>query len=302
MRDKILALGASSSIGRRFILRYSADEIVFTYNNNKLKGGIHFNSLTMGLDEIIENPEDFHTAVIFFGDTKPVSCFQSPELSNNLNVDSIIRVLAYLKQWEVKPIFISTEFVFDGTKGNYNETDKANPVVLYGMQKLLIEEFIQSKFSEFLIFRLAKTYGLEKNDNTIFSNWMEHFKIHQSVLCASDQRFSPIFIDDVVEVLYQCSKHKYTGLYNLGGAKPYTRLSLLELLLKERKKYVDEEINVTLCAFNSFDLGEKWPVDVSLDVRELMKRVNIAWTTPKSACKKIVKLYLGQDYNEYKSN
>lgn len=295
MKDKILAIGASSFVGRHFLSKYSGEEIVATYNSNKLENAIQFNSLAVNLDEVIPNPEELHSAIIFLGDTKPVSCYQNPELSHQLNVDSIIRVLKCLKEWEVRPIFISTEFAFDGKKGNYNEAHRTNPIVLYGKQKLLIEEYILANFNEYVIFRLAKVFGLNKNDKTIFTNWMEHLEQHQEILCADDQRFSPIYVGDVADVLYQFSKSKHTGIYHLGGAEGYTRLELLELLLNERSKYFESEINITTCKFNSFDLGEEWPVDVSMDVNKLMNTINMAWMTPKMACEIIVKSYLKRD-------
>ena len=295
MRDKILAIGASSSVGRQFIRKYSGEEIIATYNSQKLKDGLYFNALTEDLGEVIHKPEEIRSAILFLGDTKPVSCYQNPELSHQLNVDSIIRILKRLKEWEVKPIFISSEFVFDGAKGNYSENDTANPIVLYGKQKILIEEYIQSRFNEYIILRLSKTYGIDKNDKTIFTNWMEYLYDHQSIQCAADQRFSPIYVGDVAEVLYQFSKSEHIGLYHLGGAEAYTRLELLEILLEERSKYLETEINITPREFNSFDLGEEWPVDVSLDVSKLIKTVNIDLMTPKIACERIVKSYLKRD-------
>ena len=160
MRDKILAIGASSFVGKNFMDKYSDKEIIATYNTRKIKDGIHFNALTADLNEVIDNFGEIHSAIIFMGDTKPISCYQNPEFSNQLNVDSITRVLNCLKEWEIRPIFISTEFAFDGEKGNYNEDDRTNPIVLYAKQKLLIEKYIQSSFSDYIIFRLAKVYGL----------------------------------------------------------------------------------------------------------------------------------------------
>jgi len=292
MRTKIIAIGASSFIGRNFIEKYSGEEVIATYNSRKIDGGIHFDALNNELNNVIDNYDEIYSAIIFMGDTKPVSCYQHPELSNQLNVNSIIRVLDRLKEWGVKPIFISTEFAFDGKKGNYNEEYRTSPIILYGKQKILIEEYIVANFNEYVIFRLAKVYGLLKDDKTIFTSWMEHLKEHQSILCANDQRFSPVYVGDVTDVLYQFSKDKYTGIYHLGGKQAYTRLELLQLLIQERSKYFETEINIETCKFNSFNLGEEWPVDVSMNSRKLMKIINRDWMTPQMACEKIVRSYL----------
>jgi dTDP-4-dehydrorhamnose reductase len=291
MKSKILVIGASSFVGKHFIGKFSGEEIIATYNNNKLKNAIRFNSLSDDLSRVIHNPEKIESAILFLGDTKPISCINNTELSHQLNVESIIRILVHLKEWKVKPIFISTEFVFDGKKGNYCEDNRTNPIVLYGKQKLLIEEYMQTNFNEYLIFRLAKVYGLNKKDKTIFTNWMEYLDQNETILCANDQRFSPIYAGDVVDVLYQFSKSNYSGVYHLGGLESYTRLELLELLIKERSKYLESSINIKTCKFNSFNLGEEWPVDVSMDVSKLMDSSNMVFMTPELACEKIVKTY-----------
>ena len=118
MSKSILALGASSYIGRHFVNKYSFKGIISTFNQNKIQNGKKFNSLTQDLADIIDNPSEIECAIIFLGDTKPKSCIQNIGLSNELNVDSIIRILIRLKQWGIKPIFISTEFVFDGHRSN----------------------------------------------------------------------------------------------------------------------------------------------------------------------------------------
>jgi dTDP-4-dehydrorhamnose reductase len=291
MMSKVLVLGASSFIGKYFISKYSHANIFRTYNNNKLDNAIQFNSLSHDLKKVIPSLNEFESAIIFLGDTKPVSCIENIEQSNKLNVDSIIRIIDCLKEARVKPIFISSEFVFDGSDGNYSEESRANPIILYGQQKLVIENYIIENFKEYLIFRLAKVYGITKNDNTIFTNWMEHLERNETILCAEDQRFSPIYVGDVVKVIYEFCKNKYQGIYHLGGEKAYSRLELLQILIKARRKFKISNINIETCKFNSFDLGEKWPLDVSMNVAKLKSTYNKLLMTPQEACEKIISSY-----------
>jgi dTDP-4-dehydrorhamnose reductase len=291
MKNKILVIGASSFIGQYFIKKYSNEDIIATYNNNKLKNAIKFDSLCDNLSQVIHNLNQVESAIILLGDTKPTSCIENIEKSNKLNVDSIIRILDSLKESKVKPVFISTEFVFDGNIGNYSEESDTNPIILYGKQKVCIENYIRTNFKEYLIFRLAKVYGLNKNDKTIFTNWLEFLKSNENIICAEDQRFSPIYVEDVVEVIFEFCKNKHRGLYNLGGKNSYTRLELLEIFLKVREKYTISNINIETCKFNSFDLGEDWPVDVSMNVDKLISSTKKLLMSPEEACERIMKSY-----------
>ena len=61
------------------------------------------------------------------------------------------RIIAEINNIGIKFIFLSSESVFDGKKGNYIETDSTNPIFEYGKQKDLIEKYILSYSKNFLM-------------------------------------------------------------------------------------------------------------------------------------------------------
>ena len=92
------------------------------------------------------------------------------------------------------------------------------------------------------------------------------------------------------------SGEEIIATYNNNKLKNAIRFILLaeelfEFLLKERSKCLKSDINIKTCKFNSFNLGEEWPVDVSMDVSKLMDSSNMVFMTPELACEKIVKTY-----------
>lgn len=56
-------------------------------------------------------------------------------------------------------IYISTDYVFDGTKPPYEVGDKPNPLNFYGQTKLDGEEAIKSVYPEAVILRVPILYG-----------------------------------------------------------------------------------------------------------------------------------------------
>ena len=66
-------------------------------------------------------------------------------------------------------IHISTDFIFDGNKGHYIETDPANPINHYGKSKALGELSIQKYCRKYIILRTSWLYShLETKNNFLF--------------------------------------------------------------------------------------------------------------------------------------
>src|SRR5262245_56467309 len=70
--------------------------------------------------------------------SKTLDCERHPELARTNNLE-VTRVLAELAT-DIPLLFFSTDLVFDGTKGNYNERDAPNPLTVYAETKLAAEQ------------------------------------------------------------------------------------------------------------------------------------------------------------------
>jgi len=295
MDSKVLIIGGSSFIGQYLIKEFQSDNVVFTYKNTLIEGGVYFDAISMDLDEIISEDDNYKIAIILLGETRPDKCINSVEMSRELNVISIVRILDQLYQYGIKPLFISSEFVYDGLSGSYKEDGEVDPIILYGKQKLEVERYIKSKFNDYLIFRLAKTYSVNQDDNTFFTNWLQGINDGNKIYCATDQKFSPIYVDDVVDIIYKSVSLNLSGIFNLGGPVGYLRVDLLKMIIEARSKYVDDLAEYMPCLTSELEVKEKWPLDVSMNTKKIMDIFsNRSWFSPEVACKQICdSLYKG---------
>ena len=266
MTKKILILGGSSFIGSHFrgIL---GKRVIPTYNSRKIPGGLKFDAVKQNLADVIKSPEIFEAAIILLGDTHPDSCAKDKIRSRKLNVESMIGIIKVLKKWQLPLIFTSTEFVFDGLKGNYSERVNPNPILTYGRQKLEVEKFIQENCHSYIIVRLGKVYGSDEGDGTIFTNWLKQIRTEKNITVAADQVFSPVFVDDVISAVLVLLEKKAWGLYHLGNDRGFSRRQLLELLMQKMGK----KIKITGCSIDDFPLIEKRPKNVSMNTAKIRK-------------------------------
>ena len=242
----------------------------------------------MRILKVLKEPEAISHAVILLGDTNPETCSLDIRKSHKLNVDSIKNLIDDLRSLNIKPLFTSSEFVFNGVKGNYIETDPVSPILVYGEQKVEIEKYIQETCKDYIIFRLAKVYGNRLDDGTLFTSWIKSIESGKAIRCAEDQIFSPIFISDVVEIIVDAVKRDIQGVFNLAGPKGYKRIELLNVLLCEMKKYSEKNVEILPCSIHDFNLSEKRPVDISLDPSKLVKKIGFQLTASEEVCASII--------------
>ena len=75
--------------------------------------------------------------------TKLDPCETNQELAHKVNVEGTENIIQGCKLNNSKLVYISTDFVFDGKKGDYKEEDITNPLSCYGKTKLEAEELVK---------------------------------------------------------------------------------------------------------------------------------------------------------------
>jgi dTDP-4-dehydrorhamnose reductase len=243
----------------------------------------------MRLSDLAGLPGSVSHAVVLLGDTKPESCAADIQQSHAVNVESIKSVLGQLSAWGVKPVFTSTESVFDGTQGGYAESDTPYPILTYGRQKVEIEEYLQERFEEFLIARLALTFGSLPGDGTIFTGWLDSIEAEETVRCAYDQVCSPIHIDDLVEALVRLIELDCNGIFHVAGPKAHSKLQLFQILLAELGDDLSVEPKVVPCSIHDFKVLEKRPLNVSMRPDKLVDATGVNISDVHAACREMVR-------------
>lgn len=279
----ILVLGASSFVGGH-LMAHLGPRAVGTYASRPRPGLLHFDATTMDVRGLLGRWPITH-AVVLLGDTRPDRCAAAPERARALNVLGVCNAINALAEADITPIFTSSEFVFDGERGDYAEEDPAEPILLYGRQKREVERSILANVPRHLIFRLSKVYGLTRGDGTLFTAWREALEAgEKDFVIAADQRFSPIFVDDVVRAITWGVDSGASGLYHLGGPCAMSRFDLFSLVLDHAPAALGRNVRRTRCSIHDFDLAEPRPRDVSLRIDKLTRDFPHEFVTPHTAC------------------
>ena len=227
----ILIIGASGLVGSNCQKLFStslSNKVFGTYYGFKLEGLYRFDSTkyvefsslpTVRWDLII------HTGAL----TNVDYCEENEEASYLQNFISTVNLVDFAKINSAKLVFISTDYVFDGEKGYYDENDLPNPINVYGNHKLQSERYIQENLSDFLIFRVTNVYGDEIRGKNFVSIVIS--QINQGVAkfrCPIDQFGTPINALDIAKVIAVSVQLQLKGIYNLASTDYMNRVQIVQ--------------------------------------------------------------------------
>ncbi len=160
-------------------------------------------------------------------------CEVHPEEAYQVNSRAIEILAESCNHIGARLIHISTDFVFDGYKGNYSESNRPNPLNIYGKSKLE-GELHASKCSSFAIIRPSVVYGwtpLEIQESNSSSGKPINFalwalkKLHnnESIQIVNDQYTSPTLADTLAAVAIRLASKVKNDLYHVSGTNVISR-------------------------------------------------------------------------------
>ena len=284
-----LIVGSSGKIGRYLLKQYNKRSAIFTYNKNKIKNGIKFDILKNNIKNIIKKKK-IKKVIILSGISDPDNCFRYKKKSNNVNVVGMKKMINKIIKKNLYFIFFSTEFIYDGKKGNYSENNKAKPINVYGKQKYLIEKFINLNTKNCAIFRIAKTYGDNLNDKSFVSDiFIKLLDGKKNFNISTDQKFSPLFVKDLSRIIKIFLSKEIKGTYNVGGPEKYSRYSAFQKITNGLDSNIKKHIKINKSLLKKFNFADKRPLNVTFNIKKLKKVINFKMTGITAVASNIIK-------------
>ncbi|WP_312541271.1 dTDP-4-dehydrorhamnose reductase [Enterococcus sp.] len=159
---------------------------------------------------------------------------EGKELDEKINVDGTRNVALAAESVGATLIYISTDYVFDGTKkeGEYATDDQVNPQNEYGRTKLLGEEAVQAIMSKYYIIRTSWVFG-QYGHNFVFT--MQRLaKAHDTLTVVNDQFGRPTWTRTLAEFMtYVINNESPTGIYHLSNDNSCSWFEFAQEILKE---------------------------------------------------------------------
>lgn len=236
---KILITGSNGLLGQKLVAQCIKNRIEFlatSNGENRNPDCPESNYLEMDITNPIQIASAFeqfqpqhviHTAAI----TNVDYCELNPDECQKVNVngtkfllDACIKINAHFS-------FLSTDFVFDGEKGNYKEEDLPNPLSVYAQSKFESEQLIlNSTYSNASIVRAIIVYGRGNNlsRSNIVSWAKEALTKGEKMNIVDDQFRAPTWADDLAWACLRIAEIDAKGIFHICGPETLSIYAIVE--------------------------------------------------------------------------
>lgn len=235
---RVLITGASGFIGGHLFYRAPSDwEVWGTYLNSAIQGDtsrllrldLHDQMALQAVLDGIKPDIVIHCAAY----SRVRFCESTPTASWEMNSQVTAQLASLTAERRTRLIFLSSDMVFDGTKGHYAEGDDPRPINFYGWSKLAAERRIARLNHKSVILRVNLTYGRPKLGGTSFSEEViQTVRAGKPYHLFADQFRSFISVQNLARCIREIAAGDFVGTLHLGGGEAADRVTFARKLAK----------------------------------------------------------------------
>ena len=149
---------------------------------------------------------------------------REPEKARAVNAEAVKVMLETCRPWGTHLFYFSTDYLFDGTAGPYDEEDPPNPRGKYAQSKALGEEYCRRSPLPTTIVRVNVLYGKGKALKSSFLSWLVgELRAGRPVTIVNDQYNNPTHAGRLSELVKLMLEKGVTGVWHFGAAEVVSR-------------------------------------------------------------------------------
>jgi dTDP-4-dehydrorhamnose reductase len=163
-----------------------------------------------------------HTAAL----ATVADCRRDPARAERVNVGGTVLLAELAEQSKVRLVFVSTDLVFDGAKGNYGEGDVPAPLSIYGRSKLAAEPPVLA-LPRGVVARLSLLFGPTRSGGaSFFDQQGAALREGKPLRLFADEWRTPLALSTAARALASLAEADFAGLIHIGGPERLSRLEM----------------------------------------------------------------------------
>lgn len=231
VKNKVLVTGANGLLGQKLVAALHEDYDVYGIGRgpDAIASYPHYSysacDITRRSDllDFVKQHEP-HYIINAAAYTNVDGCEEEKEACWKVNVTGVENLAHAARKVNSAVVHISSDYVFDGVKGIYDEASKPNPLGYYGRAKLASENAVIATGIEHAIVRTMVLYGTGKNVRPNFATWLiDKLSQGEHVNIVDDQYGHPTLADDLAQAMRKIIELDKRGVYHIVGSEYLSR-------------------------------------------------------------------------------
>jgi UDP-4-amino-4,6-dideoxy-N-acetyl-beta-L-altrosamine transaminase/dTDP-4-dehydrorhamnose reductase len=272
---KLLITGVSGLLGNNLAYYFKEKyEILGLYNSHPITvNGIRTEKCDIfHKDSVKKIIQEFNPSIIFHcaSLTNIDQCEIDKDITKKINVLSTKHLVECVANKNVKLIYISTDAVYDGIKGDFSENDNINPLNYYGLSKYEGELEIAKKENS-LIFR-TNIFGWNIQSKKSLGEWMlDELKANRNINGFKNAYFSSIYTLEFARIIDIAIQKDLSGIYNCGSADTCSKY---EFAIKIANCFGFNKALIDPISIDEFNFRAKRGEKLTLNVKKLQNELD----------------------------
>jgi dTDP-4-dehydrorhamnose reductase len=228
---RALIIGGSGQIGGWLlrILSERGHEATGTYQKVPQPGLVPLDAAR--LDDATALLSKVRPDVVFYpaGFTWVDGCERDPALARRANLEQPLDIARAAAEVGARFVSFSTDYVFDGQAGPYDENSPTNPLSAYGRAKLDAEHALADALGDnVLTVRTSWVFGPERQGKNFAYQLLKALGEGRTLECPSDQVSSPSYGPDVARAVVGLAEANISGLIHVAGPEVLDRVAFAQ--------------------------------------------------------------------------
>lgn len=219
---------------------------------------------------------------------------QEPEIAFSINRDAVGNLAEICARESIALIQISTDYVFDGSKGQeYTEEDPVNALNVYGISKLEGESLVRESLDRHIILRTSWVFS--EHGSNFLKTIINKARTHKELDVVSDQYGGPTPADLVAKVIIDISKKISAGTaswgtYNFSGMPHSNWFSFAREIIDVGLDlgFLKSDIVINPVATSHFEMLATRPLDSRLSNLKIKKIYQVQDFSYKPSIRNII--------------
>ncbi|MGB1037728.1 MAG: SDR family oxidoreductase [Bacteroidia bacterium] len=236
---KVLITGSNGLLGQKLMNLYLNEEniklIATARGENRYpeKAGYTYETMDITdvrnvMDVIVKHSPDtiIHTAAM----TNVDACEADKAGAESLNVDAVHYIVEAANEVGAHLVHLSTDFIFNGEDGPYDEEATPDPLSYYGETKLAAENIVKNQCNKWSIARTVLVYGIvhDMSRSNIVLWAKGALEKGQAINVVDDQFRSPTLAEDLAMGCRLIEQKEAEGIFNISGKDQMSIVEIVE--------------------------------------------------------------------------